>query len=97
MAPLLWEIIVGILEVPLVLMLADINCGTLISNLSFTLEFGATITLGSLGRATLIGGKGFIGRFNVVGSITVLTLEIGIVGRLMVVGIPFATFRICPL
>ena len=52
---------------------------------------------GSLGRATLIGGNGFIGRLGVVGCIIVAPLEIGIVGKLMVAGSTFRTFKICPL
>ena len=53
--------------------------------------------VGSFGRLTLICGNGFIGRFGVVVCIIDGTLEIGIVGRLIVVGITFPTFNMCPL
>ena len=55
--------------------------------------------VGSLGRLTLIGGNGFRGKFGVVVCCIIdgTILEIGIVGRLIVVGITFPTFNMCPL
>lgn len=67
------------------------------SILPLILEVGTTNVFGSLGRVTLIGGNGFIGRFGVVGCIIVAPLEIGMVGKLMVVGSTFPTFKICPV
>ena len=61
------------------------------------LDVGTTIVFGPFGRVTLIGGKGFIGRLTVEGLIMVFTLEIGMVGKVMVVGSTLPTFRICPL
>ena len=77
---------VGMLDEPFDAMCADISCGTVMSILSLTLEVGTTMVLGCFGSATLIGGNGFNGRLNVVLFIIVFTLDIGMVGRVIVLG-----------